>query len=442
MGKELDEKKQDSIIKKNAFLSIIFKGLVYLLSFFTAPLLLSCLGDYKYGVYVTTLSMISWIYYFDFGIGSGLKNKLTECLTLGDYKKAKNYVNVSYILVSLISIAAFVIVFVISFFFDFESLLNINLSDESLNLIILIAVFFACINFVLTLGVNILHSLQKTGLASGFDIVSKITMLLALIIYKLFNIKAMMAIVVIEGAAQLIKNIIAVCYIYITAKEVSPDFRNVDFKSSREILDFGIKIFFMQISALILNSTDNLIITRFFGAEAVTPYSMCHKYFTIINAFFTAAVTPLWPAYTRLYTLKDVKHIKKTLNKSLLFYAGTFLLIIIALIVFKPFMRIYLGKNLAYQPGLIALVALYYALLIFSHNFSSFVHAISKVRITTIACIIGAVLNIPASIYLAVHMDWGINGVLLGSIISLIITTTAYIYTTIKEIKKLGEKIA
>lgn len=439
MEKELDEKKQDSIIKKNAFFSIIFKGLVYLLSFFTTPLLLSCLGDYKYGVYVTTLSVISWIYYFDFGIGSGMKNKLTECLILGDYKKARNYVNVSYILVSLISIAAFVIVFVISLFCDFESLLNINLSNESLNLIILIVGFLACINFVLTLGVNTLHSLQKTGLASGFDIVSKIIMLFALIIYKLFNIKAMMAIAVIEGAAQLIKNIIAVCYIHKTAKEISPDFKNVDFKSSKGILDFGIKIFFMQICALILNSTDNLIITRFFSVEDVTPYSMCHKYFTIINAFFTAAVTPLWPAYTRLYTLKDVKHIKKTLNKSLLFYAGTFLMIIVALIVFKPFMRIYLGKDLEYQQGLIALVALYYALLIFSHNFSAFVHAISKVRITTAACIISAVLNIPVSIYLAVHIGWGINGVISGSILCLIINATAYVYTTIEEIKKLGD---
>ena len=440
MEKTLDEKQQDSVIKKNAFVSIIFKGMVYLLSFFTTPLVLSCLGDYKYGVFATTFSMISWIYYFDFGIGSGLKNKLAECLTLGDYTKARNYVNVSYILVSLISITAFVIVFIITFFFDFERVLNIDLSDENLSLIILIAVFLACVNFVLTLGINSLHSLQKTGLASGFDVISKIIYLLALIIYKLLNIKTMMAIVVIEGVAQLIKNIIAICYIHKSAKEISPNFRDIDFKASKEILDFGIKIFFMQICALILNSTDNIIITMFFGAEDVTPYSMCHKYFTIINAFFTAAVTPLWPAYTSLYTLKDVKHIKKTLNKSLLFYSGTFLLIIVALIVFKPFMRIYLGKELEYQSGMIALVALYYALLIFSHNFSAFVHAISKVKITTIACIISAVLNIPISIYLAVYVGWGINGVISGSILCLIINATAYIYTTIKEIKKLGAK--
>ena len=439
MEKELYEKKQDSIIKKNAFFSIIFKGLGYFLSFFTTPLLLSCLGDYKYGVYVTTLSMISWIYYFDFGIGSGLKNKLSECLTLGDYKKARNYVNVSYILVSMISITAFVIIIVISFFCNFENLLKVDLSDESLNFIIVIAVFLACINFVLSLGVNTLHSLQKTGLASGFDIISKIIVMLALIIYRLLNIKAMMAIAVIEGVAQLIKNIIVIYYIYVTAKEISPNFKNVDFKSSKEILDFGIRIFFMQICALILNSTDNLIITRFFGADDVTPYSMCHKYFTIINAFFTAAVTPLWPAYTRLYTLKDVKHIKKTLNKSLLFYTGTFFLIIAALIVFKPFMRIYLGKDLEYQSGLIALVALYYALLIFSHIFSAFVHAISKVKITTIACIISAILNIPVSIFLAVNLNWGINGVISGSIVCLTINAAAYIYTTVKEMKKIGD---
>ena len=48
-------------------------------------------------------------------------------------------------------------------------------------------------------------------------------------------------------------------------------------------------------------------------------------------------------------------------------------------------MRIYLGRELEYQGGLVLLVAIYYAVWIFSHNFSSLVHGISKVKLTTIA---------------------------------------------------------
>lgn len=164
---------------------------------------------------------------------------------------------------------------------------------------------------------------------------------------------------------------------------------------------------------------------------------MCHKYFSIINAFFVAAIGPLWTTYTNAYALKDVKYIKNILKKALLFYGVTLCGIIISVFIFKPFMRLYLGQELVYQNGIIVLVGIYYALLIFSHNFSSFVHGISKVKITTIACGVGAVINVPTSIIMAVYFKMGLNGIILGSILSLIITTIAYVYTTIKEIKKM-----
>ena len=104
-------------------------------------------------------------------------------------------------------------------------------------------------------------------------------------------------------------------------------------------------------------------------------------------------------------------------------------------------MKFYLGKELIYQRGLIILVGFYYALLIFSHIFSSFVHGISKVKITTVACVIGALVNIPISIALAVTFKMGLNGIILGSIISLLINTIAYIYTTISEIKKMEVRL-
>lgn len=107
MYKTLDREKQNSIIKRNATMSIVFKIMEYMLAFLTTPVLLSCLGDYKYGIYTTALSLVSWIYYFDFGIGSGLRNKVSEAIIQDDYKSAKKYINVAYIVISAIAIIAF-----------------------------------------------------------------------------------------------------------------------------------------------------------------------------------------------------------------------------------------------------------------------------------------------------------------------------------------------
>lgn len=433
----IDVDKQNKIIIKNGVISVGLKGVSYLISFFSTPLLLNCLGETKYGIYVTALSLVSWIYYFDFGIGSGLRNKVTSAIIKSDYVTAKNSVNVAYYIISLISLGVSAVVFVLSLFFNFDHILNVKLEDENFDVIIVVAVVFASLNFVLSLSKNLLWAIQKPALVDGIGVVSQLFWLMALVIYYHTGRSMMLVIVLFEGLTALIRNIIAYIYIAKNYPYIKPSIGKIDLSYSKDILGFGIQIFIMQISALVLNATDNVIITKLFSAADVTPYNMGHKYFSIINSLFIAATGALWTAYTRAYSLKDVQYIKSTLRKSLLFYAITFLGIVLALFIFKPFMHIYLGRDLQYQPGLISLIALYYAILILSHNFSAFVHGISKVKITTIACVISAIVNVPCSIFFASMCGLKINGIILGSVVSLLITTPCYVYTTINEIRKL-----
>lgn len=437
--RKIDENKQNKIILKNSALSIVFKVLSYLISFLTTPLLLNCLGDAKFGVYVTAFSFISWIYYFDFGIGSGLRNKITANVVNKDYETAQKSVNVAYYIVAIISGSAFLLALVSASVLDFNTILNAQLKDENLNIILVTAILFACINFVLSLSKNILYAVQKIALVDGLGITSRLLMLIALLLYSQTGNTVMLVIVVIEGISEVAKNAIATLYLRKKYRYLSPSMSaRIDMSYSKGILGFGLQIFIMQISALVLNATDNIIIMRLFGSLDVTPYSLGHKYFSVINAFFIAATGSLWTAYTTAYTMRDVDYIKKTLRRALTFYGITFIGIIIAFLVFEPFMKVYIGHELMYQPGLIALIGLYYAILIFSHNFSAFVHGISKVKLTTIACAIGAIVNIPCSIIFATRLGMGINGVILGSIVSLLITTPCYMYTTFREINTLA----
>lgn len=437
---KVNERKQNGIIIKNSIFSIGFKGLSYFLSFLTTPLLLTCLGDVKYGIYTTALSLVSWIYYFDFGIGSGLRNKVTEAVINGDQETVQKSVNAAYFIISLISLLAFMLVLVASFFLDFNEILHAGLTDESLNVILLVAILFACINFILSLSKNILWAIQLTAFVDGLSIISRVFWVVALWLYSKTGRTSMLIIVLLEGISEFIRNIIASVYISRKSIRIRPTFCKIDLAYSKGILGFGLQVFVMQIAALVLNATDNMIIMRLFTASDVTPYSLGHKYFSVINAFFIAATGSLWTSYTMAYVMKDVIYIKKTLKKAIMFYCITLLGIVIAYVVYIPFMRVYLGRDLEYQNGLIPLIALYYVILIFSHNFSAFVHGISKVKLTTIACVISAIVNIPCSIFLAIRCSMGLNGVILGSIVSLLITTPCYLYTTVTEIKRMGKE--
>jgi O-antigen/teichoic acid export membrane protein len=429
--------KENRILLKNSIASIIIKGFDYLVVFLTTPLLLRCLGDYKYGVYATTLSIISWIYYFDFGVGNGLRNKITEAYAKNDLDSVKKNVSVAFVLVGFLSTIIIIMGLVFCFFTDLEQLLNASVENENLNQILFIAIVLAAVNFLLSLSGSILLAIKKTALNNAFAVVAKLLFLGFLVVLVLGKIELLGYVVIAEGIAQLLKNIIATVYVVRTDNNLVFSFSKVDFSYSKGILGFGVLIFIMQISALVLNSTDNLIIQKLFSAEEVTPYNLCFKYYSIINALFAATISPFWASYTSAYVEKNKIFIKKTLKKSWLMYVAVLLMLIVMTFIFEPFMRLYLGREVSFPLELKFLMALYFVILILSHTFSTFIHAISKVKLTTVACVISAVLNIPLSIYFATTAGMGINGVILGSIICIAITTVTYIYVTFIELKKL-----
>ena len=431
----MNNKEQNNIIIRNSILSVGIKGVDYFLSFLTAPLMLACLGDYKYGIYASALSMVSWIYYFDFGIGSGMRNKVSEFLVKDDYDSAQKTISTAYLLISKVSLFIVLGAIAVLVFTNTEQVLNAYISDESLNVILFIAILIASINFVLSLVTNVMLALQKTALNNSYGIISKLAVLVSLWIFARFKINSILFVVIIEGLAQIIKNVLATLYIKKRYQNLLFRKSKIDNTYKNGILSFGIQIFIMQISALILNSTDNLMIMKLFDATQVTPYSFCYKYFSLINALFSAAISPLWSAYTVAYAKGDAAYIKSILNKSLKFYLITFIGIIVATIIFEPFMDIYVGGNLNFQNGLVFLTALYFVILIFSHIFSSLVHGISKVKYTTIACVISAVLNIPLSYFFSVCLGMELNGIILGSIVCVTISTVVYVITAIREIR-------
>ena len=54
-------------MKSSMVQAALFKGISIILSLVYVPIVLNYLGDYKYGVWASVLSIISWISYFDLG---------------------------------------------------------------------------------------------------------------------------------------------------------------------------------------------------------------------------------------------------------------------------------------------------------------------------------------------------------------------------------------
>ena len=94
-------------IIKNIGVSMIMKPISMLLSLVYTPLALAFLGEAKYGIWAIILNIVSWINYFDIGIGNGLRNRLAEAIALDDKEDAQKYVSTAYIGTSVLSLVFF-----------------------------------------------------------------------------------------------------------------------------------------------------------------------------------------------------------------------------------------------------------------------------------------------------------------------------------------------
>lgn len=426
MNKKLDYSNKNIYI--NSLLSLLYKVFSMILSFFSAPLLLACLGQEKYGIWVTIGSMISWIYYSDLGIGGGLRNKLTTSLAQNDEVASKGYISVSYILLSGISILFWLAFFIIVKFTDIMHTLHLGVDDENIEVCFLVALFLSCLNFVLSLVNNIAYAKQRASLVSFYNLLGQALFVLALFIYYKTGISLIIYVAVAEGLGQVVKNVLSTAYIFKRYPELTVRFSDADKKYSKGILSFGILVFIGQISSLLHNTTDNLLISYLFGAADVTPYNFCYKYFGMIGSIYLVILTPLLSAYTAANAVEDNKWMIGAMKKSTLLYLLFLIGTVLAMFIFQPFSDIWLGQRLDYSIELIAFTAIYHLMLMLSHNTTSLQTGIGDLKWATVAVAIGAILNIPASILCAKTFELGVSGIVLGSVISMIPVLMVGIY--------------
>ena len=85
-------------------------------------------------------------------------------------------------------------------------------------------------------------------------------------------------------------------------------------------MGLGGRFFIMQLSSIIIFTTDNLLITQLFGPAEVTVYDVVYKLFSLISIGHNIILLPLWSGFTDAYVKSDIKWIRKTLKKLIYFF--------------------------------------------------------------------------------------------------------------------------
>jgi len=370
-------------IKKNVSVSFVIKGFSIVLGLIKVPLLLAYLDPEKYGVWLTIVSIITWIQHFDLGLGHGLRNKFAEAIAKENTSLAKGLVSTAYYSMTVLMTFILIITIPVILFLNWNNILNVNsINSDELKYTVLLTLIMFIIRFILHLITVILKADQKPALsdislpiASAISLIS-IPFLKIFVEDSLFWASAIMSIPPV--LVLLVMNIILFRKKYKSYKPTISFYSNNHLKY---IYSLGFKFFLGQLLSLIMFSSSNFILANLINPEEVSIYNIARQYYGLPLTFYMIILTPYWSAITEAYIKNDFPWIKLNI-KRLNYVAGLFTLGIILMLILSPIIfKIWIGERVIIPYKLSVIFSVYNVLILFLSPYTHFLNGVGKLNL-------------------------------------------------------------
>jgi O-antigen/teichoic acid export membrane protein len=389
-------------------------------SFLAIPLMIHYLGQELFGVWSTLLTVMSWIVFFDLGIGNGLRNKVAESLARGETTEASRYVASGYILFGLIALALWVVVTTGSYFVPWQTVFNTQaISENTLGETVRIASFFIVLNFWVGLIAALLGAVQKTSLVALGQLISNLLVLAFVFLLSRVTNASISHLALVYGISIVTANILLSLWFYRTRPELRPHL-NLYRGHIRPLLTIGLRFFIIQLAVLVIFTTDKILITQLFGPEYVTQYEVVFKLFSVITLAHGLISAPLWSAYTDAYHRNDFSWIRRMLHKQLMIFAGIVVATCLLTMLAEPIIAVWIGHELASSSQLIFVISLFVTISAWNNIFAMFVNGIGRIKLQLYTAVVAMLANVPLSIIFAKFSGLGMSGIVVGTICSLL----------------------
>lgn len=408
-------------VKKHIFASFLIKVVSIATSLIIVPLTINYVNPTQYGIWLTLSSMVAWISFFDIGFTQGFRNRFTEAKAKGDVLLAKKYVSTTYFFVAIIFFFLWIVLLVVNGFLDWSKIINIDIeiSSQTTSLVTIILTYF-CSQFVFKIINTMLIADQKPAIAALIDLIGQILSLIIIFLLTKFTIGSLIYLGLALSISPTIILIISNLYLFKNKyKDYSPSIALVRREYAHDIMGLGLKFFVIQIAFIIQYQSTVFLIAHFFDTLQVTSYNIAYKYFGVLQMTFMIIITPFWSSVTDAYTKGDLKWIKKIVNQSIYIL---FLFIFIGAIMLyfsDEVYDIWIGKNIVDIPFSISLLCyIFFSTGMFASIFVTVINGIGAIKIQFYSSIITAGIFITLSIVFIKVFNFGIESILIASIIS------------------------
>lgn len=340
--------KRNAMLQKNILLSASLKVVGLCASLLIVPVTLDYLNSGVYGIWLTMSSILYWFAFFDIGLGNGMRNYLTEAISVKDYDRAKSIISTTFILLFFIAFCIGVVVAALLYTTDMNKLFNTFLiSGDMLRETMLMASVFTLMMFVVKNIGMIFVAMQKYAINDLLLVSGNVLALLLIFFLTQYAEKGNFPLVVfIFTATPVAVFLMASVVVFFKYPMLRPSFGNVNYKLANKVVGKGFGFFLIQItSCIVIFGSSNLFIAQFCGPSDVTVYNIAFRYFHLLAVAYTIIISPLWNAYTDAYVKGDMEWIGRTFSRSLKIWLLTVVVGVVMLLFSNLFFRLWVGTS-------------------------------------------------------------------------------------------------
>lgn len=418
-----------SIIKQtlkntmSGWISIIIRSI---LSLITIPLLLKSVGSDGFGLITILGTIVGLSVIIDLGLRSALGRTLSEQVALGNKKAFTEIITTALLLYILISLLFSGILYFSAPFI--VSILNIpdNLNYTSISLIRLYGILGVLISFIIPVFSAALQSHHRFDICNKIQTtISILSSSILIIMIKNLNFE-IIDWVIITLIFQLVNLILLFVFFRKQCEGIEISKKHINFKRIYPLFKLGGYMYIIQLSGTISDQSNPLIISSFSGVKAVGIYQPALNISQAFTPIVMTLTSQLYPIVTKYHVENNKNGINNVFNLGAKYTLLLGILVSVGVFFFaEPFAKLWLyssiGDNYLIAAKLMQLFAIADLLSYLSGTQWPILLGMNKLKYLTIVLVSTAILNIGISIYLVGFTDFGVYGVLYGTIISKII---------------------
>lgn len=404
---------------KQVSINTVCSAVSIIANFASIPMFLNILGQKDYGIWIALFSMITWVSIADLGIGSGLRNMLGAALARQEYNKVQKYIFTAYVSITAICLSLLTLNYLITLAIDVGKLFP---NYERNNIIY--TYNYTVISFLLILQGKLLHSIaaayHRSEIASIVNTVQTVGICVILMLINYFQMPA--------DILSFVKLFCFLCVLIyfipcalVVIKIVGKQhftMKLYHLHTLKKLLNFGWRFLILQLSSIVLYSTDAFLLQYFFSPEITAEYGTYLKYFGIIVLLTTILGSPLW-SVTVSESEKTNKIILNLLRNKLLFYY-IFLILFSLLLIFiqKPIFQIWVPKLITTDYKMVLLISMYSLMQCLLFISGNIINGSGALMLQTIFAPIAAIMNLLLVIVGIKFFNLGVNWIIVSTIIA------------------------